>query len=335
MKKTFRHTSAILLLGALALALCYAQEPTLIRLSDAVGNTIDQAERDSFRLFPNTAGFSQAVVLALPGPEYYTEVTLASGGSARQVFFRLMPTQLERIRFLIDNRDYMTEQLRSDSSAARTLAAFWQAIEEHPLPSLSGAPADGPSAARPGPSRAVTKNRGAYTLRGAALGSCAGGCVGFMTSVKNVGRERGPYADCPGDGYLSTPVYSFDGPLFLTVACGLTALGSVAGYFVGDQVDREATTARSLPTEGSGRRTCYAIGAAIPGLLLGTGVALIAGRLHYGKTENDPGALTVLPGVITGLCVAVEVTTIGYRVGRAIDRKNAEKAAAKRRALGR
>jgi hypothetical protein len=38
---------------------------------------------------------------------------------------------------------------------------------------------------------------------------------------------------------------------------------------------------------------------------------------------------------LTGLCIAVEVTTIGYYVGRLIDRQNAEKAEKKRRALGR
>jgi hypothetical protein len=33
--------------------------------------------------------------------------------------------------------------------------------------------------------------------------------------------------------------------------------------------------------------------------------------------------------------LTVEVTTIGYRIGRSIDRNNAAKAEAKRRALGR
>jgi len=59
-----------LLLLALALApsaaLARAQEPMVVRLRNAVGDTIDLAERDSFRLFPNTAGFRQAVILAIP-----------------------------------------------------------------------------------------------------------------------------------------------------------------------------------------------------------------------------------------------------------------------------
>jgi hypothetical protein len=45
--------------------------------------------------------------------------------------------------------------------------------------------------------------------------------------------------------------------------------------------------------------------------------------------------MTFLPAALTGLCIAVEATTIGYQIGRAIDRKNAEKAAARLRALGR
>src|SRR5512136_1330389 len=94
---------AVLLLAAAA-ALAAAQEPTVVRLRDAVGDTIDLAERDSFRLFPNTAGFDHAVILTIPGPEFFAEVTLAPGYAPRQVFLRITPYQLERIRFLIDNR---------------------------------------------------------------------------------------------------------------------------------------------------------------------------------------------------------------------------------------
>jgi hypothetical protein len=37
----------------------------------------------------------------------------------------------------------------------------------------------------------------------------------------------------------------------------------------------------------------------------------------------------------TSLCIALESVTIGYRIGRAIDRREAEAAEARRRALGR
>ena len=96
-----------------------------------------------------------------------------------------------------------------------------------------------------------------------------------------------------------------------------------------------------VPNEGSGWRTCCAVGAAVPGLMLGTTFLFLAGGTHYGKTEllrssgNDEAGLTFVPAALTGVCIAVEAATIGYQIGREIDRKNAEKAAARLRALGR
>jgi len=73
----------------LAPAVAHAQEPTLVRLRDAVGDTIDLAERDSFRLFPNTSGFRQAAILAIPGPEFFARVSLGIGDTATPVYYRI------------------------------------------------------------------------------------------------------------------------------------------------------------------------------------------------------------------------------------------------------
>jgi hypothetical protein len=118
----------------------------------------------------------------------------------------------------------------------------------------------------------------------------------------------------------------------------MTALGSTAGYMMGDKLDRKTLPSAPLPDEGTSWRTCCCIGAGVPGLALGLSTFALAGLTMYGRgvggIVNDPNHLTVIPAVLTGLCVTVEVVTIGYQVGRAIDRRNAEEAAAKRRALG-
>jgi len=336
---SYRGTALLLLASFAALA----QQPTLVRLRDAVGDTIDLAERDSFHLFPNTAAFQHAVILVLPGPEYCAEVARADSGMLKPTYYRILPGQLDRIRFLIDNRRSGAEQLRSDSSAASALAAFWREIEGRPLQSIAREPAvaqsttrqpDSPrscSGSQPQPT--TWESRYNYTLHGTALGSCTGSCVGSLTGIEEVSPGGGPGYACE-----EFPVYAVNPPVFWTVACGLTALGSTVGYVLG--AERDGTTLpTSMPTlEGLGWRTGLAIGAAIPGFALGAGVAALAGGLHFGVTgvgsiENDPQGLTALPGVLTGLCVAVEVATIGYRIGREIDRSNAEKAAAKRHAL--
>jgi len=281
----------------------------VVRLRDAVGDTIDLAERDSFHLFPNTAGFRQAVILALPGPEFFAKITRTGADCTGNIFLGIMPTDLERIRFLIDNHRYVAEQQQSDSTYAQALASFWQTIEEHPPRSMAGepaiaqevppAPTEAAAAGEP-PSQPVTiENRYNYTLLGTTLGSVAGGLLGSA-----------------GSGWTYRVWPPLSQPVFLTVACGATALGSYAGYKYGNRLDRKSV-ARPLPSEGRGWRTCCAIGACVPGLGLGGAVTAAL----VGATGNE-GGLTLIPAILSGLCVTVEVVTLGYQVGRSIDRNN-------------
>jgi len=338
MKNNSRRSIAALS-GAMLATLSLAQEPTLVRLRDAVGDTIDAAERDSFRLFPNTAGFSHAVILAIPGPEFFAEVTLAGADTARHIYFRIMPSQLERIRFLIDNREYMAGQVTSDPNAELTLASFWKAIENQPLRNIAGEPADVATAARPQLQSATTENRYNWTLHGTTLGSCAGGCLASWVGIKMV--EPGHYEDCFGMSMPVPATYSVNQPVFCAAACGITALGSTAGYLMGDKLDRRPLPSQPLPNEGTGWRNGCVGACLVPALALGFVAAAAAQGTLYGREpsgyniENDPNGLSTIPAVLTGLCVSVEVVTIGYHIGRAIDRGNAEKAAANLRAPGR
>jgi hypothetical protein len=336
-RKTMRCDA--LLLGALALALCHAQEPTLVRLSDAVGNTIDLPERDSFSLFPNTIGFQHAVILALPGPRYFADVTLADTTETLHVFLRILPGQLERIRFLIDDRQSVAKQLERDSSAASAIADFWQEVEGRPLQSLAVEPSGPTDASKPQLQPRTRASRYIYTLHGATLGSLAGGYVGSRTSIKYVGTGQGCLPDFGGLPFNSTPWYSVNHPAFWTAACGLTALGSAAGYVIGDQLDRKTLPSPTTTPRGSlWRRRCEGCSGGL-GAILGTAFFLYVGGRYYGETEllplveNDPYWLTLLPAALTGVCIAVEVTTIGHHIVRAIDRRNAHRAAGKRRAL--
>jgi hypothetical protein len=262
----------------------------VVRLRDAVGDTIEAAERDSFHLFPNTVGFHHAVILALPGPEFFAEVMRADGDTVRRVYYIILPGQLKRIRFLIDNREYIAAQQRSDSSYAQALASFWQTIEEYALPSTAGepddvqhttpAPADVKPAGSPQLPPVTSENRYNYTLHGATLGSIAGGLIGSSIGI--------------GDA----------------VACGLTVAGSYAGYRYGSGLDRKSVARPPLPWESLGWRTCCTIGASVPALALGAGTVSLVSR----------GNFTGIPAYMAGLCVVVEVMTLGYRLGRSIDR---------------
>jgi hypothetical protein len=333
-----RQRGTALLLLAVVAALAAADELTVVPLRNAVGDTISRAERDSFHLFPNTAGFRYAVMFEAPGSQFFAKVAQADGDSLVPVYYRILPGQLERIRFLIDYRDFVAEQQKTDPIIAPSLKAFWREVEARPLRDapvgdVESSPADNPST----PSL-KTENRYHLTVLGTAAGSALGGCIGSWAGFDVV--EHIPSTNCL-DQDITVPVYSVNQPVFWTTACCLTALGTTAGYVAGDRIDRTRPATLPLPEEGKEWRTSCAIGAVIPGLALGAGFFLIAGPLHYGRTElwgdirNDRTALTVLPMALTGMCIAVEVTTIGYYVGRLIDRQNAEKAEKARRALGR
>jgi hypothetical protein len=322
-----------------AAALTQAWEPTLVRLSDAIGDTLDLAERDSLHLFPNTAGFQHAVIVALPGPEFYAKVMLATPNTLRHVFFRLMPGDLQRIRFLVSNSGYVSEQQQSDSTTAKTLASFWQEIEEHPLRSIAGEPADTTAVQSPPlESTAVAsvpsangENRYIYSLHGTTCGSIAGGCIGSWSGITYVRTEQptgcGPTID----------VYRFDPCIFWGASCGFTALAAGAGYTMGDRLDREHAGQMSRLKEGTGWRKGVALGALVPGVALGYYSFLALGVTMYGRLtepfiriEPDPGAVALLPAAVTGLCIALESATLGYQIGRAIDRRKAEEAEARR-----
>jgi hypothetical protein len=330
---------AVLLLVAAVVVIAVAQEePTIIRLRDAVGDTISRAERDSFRLFPNTAGFRYAVVLGLPGSQFAAKVAQADGDALVPVYYRILSGQLERIRFLIDYRDFVAEQQKTDTTIVPSLKAFWREVEARPLRDIpSGNAESGPADNLSTPSL-VTENRYHMTVLGATAGSALGGCIGSWAGIDVVDYRAA--TNCL-DQNVTVPVYSVNHPAFWTTACCLTALGTTAGYVAGDRLDRTRPATLPLPEEGKEWRTSCAVGAVIPGLALGAGFFLLAGPLHYGRTEllgdvpNDRTALTVLPMALTGICIAVEVTTIGYYAGRLIDRQNAEKAEKTRRALGR
>ena len=171
----------VLILFAVLAAFASAQEPTVVRLRDAVGDTIDRAERDSFHLFPNTAGFRYAVILNLPRSRFFAKVAQADGDTLVPVYYRIQPGQLDRIRFLIDYREFVAEQQESDMTIAPSLKSFWQGVEGRPVRDIVGALAE------PGSTNAPW-DVGEYEYH-AALRDCR---VGGCGDVRRSGPLRRP-----------------------------------------------------------------------------------------------------------------------------------------------
>jgi hypothetical protein len=349
MHRTYMQTGA-LLLSVLTTVLGYAQEqPVVVRLRDAVGDTIDRAERDSFHLFPNTAKFDKAVILALSGPEFFARITRAGPDSAGDIFLRIAPYDLERIRLLIDNRERVLAREQSDTGYARDLSSFWHTIEAAPLRNMAGepaiepeplppppepAPATGPEIAQETSAAPVTEtppaeptlaeeipappvepvpaektaeappeevakgapplppvtseSRYSYMLHGATSGALVGTLLGYSTGVG------------------------------IAAPCLFVAGGSTAGYALGEKLDRQAIVAPHLQRESQTWRMCCGLGAVVPGVLLGVATAQLLGSAASHEDESFWMAAT-----LSGVCVGVEIVTLGYRLGRSLDREGA------------
>jgi hypothetical protein len=330
-----RALRALFLIAAVA-APAAAQEPTLIRLRDAVGDTIDAAERDSFRLFPKTARFHHAFILALPGPEFFAKVVLEGTDTTAQVFYRILPGQLERIRFLVDNQRYMTGQMKTDPYAEQAFASFWEAIESHPLVRIGG-PAAAPCEYAAAGNTGNIERRFHLALLGTTCGSCIGGLIGANAGYTLI--RPGYYEQTECGAVWVPPLYRVNVPVVLAASVGTSALGGMAGYAIG-KGDRAPAPAVFPGEKKSWRYVCLGIGV-LPAAALGFLVAAAAsenlwGLEEHGYTlENDRDGLAVIPSVLTGVCVSVELATVAYQIGRGIDRNNAQKAAARKLPLRR
>jgi hypothetical protein len=331
-----RKGTASLLVAAVIAITVAQEEPTVVRLRDAVGDTIDRVERDSFRLFPNTVGFRYGVVLGLPGSQFVARVAQADGDTLVPVYYRILPGQLERIRYLIDNRGYVEDQLQSDTGSVRTLADFWQSIEERPLASASGRPPEPPATAKPRSRLVTAEHRLDNAIHGAACSSIAGGCIGTQTSYYVI--EPGHYEEgCVGPIYIP-PVLGVNISLLLASSIGATAVGATVGYALGVDEDRRPLPAITA-SEGTNHRNSFAAASVLPAMAVGFLVGAVAHGTLFGRENsytlgNDPHGLSVIPAVLAGVCVSVDIVALCYQVGRSIDRDEAEQAERRNRSLG-
>jgi hypothetical protein len=322
-----------LLLSAVCVCACWAEEPALFALSPQVGDTVDAAERDSFLLFPGITGFRHAVFLAAPDSTHYARVAL---GNLRPVYFRLSRNQLGRMQFIIENHSMLSDQLRSDQNAVVTYQAFWDAALSAPIDTIGGRPVPLNITHRgmfeePGPSVQPTyENRYKWTLHGATCGSVAGGCLGSYAGYTMLEPGRMQQTEC-GSIYVP-PLYQVNFPALFATTVGVTALGGAGGYLVGQGEDRKPVQGPWPGEKHNWREGCIGAGL-IPAVALGALAAVAAEQSMYSREQqgyrlkNDPHGLTLIPPVLTGLCVSVEILTISYYIGREIDRSVARRAA--------
>ena len=218
-----------------------AQETRVVRLSDAVGDTIDRAERDSFGLFPRTPSFRWACVLLTSGQLHCAAVGFGESTAFRTVFLRLAPSQVRRIRYLIDNHASGQELVGNGQNYALVVARFWESVETNPLSAVDGSPvhvvfsvpaeATRPES-RPGPPKS-------WIIAGALIGCCLGGTAGVLLSSKVNGGSP-----CSGGCFSMDPPWFGDYTFDNATCCAATGAGVAVGAGGGCLLGRLAQSRR-------------------------------------------------------------------------------------------
>jgi hypothetical protein len=312
------------------------------RLSEKTGDTIDVAERDKYHLFPGIPDFQSAVVFVGDSFDYRDEITSGNRDTARVWTGRLMPTEVERIRFIIENPEHIEQELATNKYAGKVMDRFWADIESRLVLKENVK-----TVVRPGTAEARLSRAAA----GVTVGSCLGGAVGAATSTKLVSSEelsRSP--TCLGCLYGKTQcgtdqcgmpyecenytvfTYSMNPGKFALVSGAVMGACATGGFFTGLALDRRPQP-EPLPNERQTWRQSLSVLFGVSGVALGFLATKLSESSLYGRwgqggnlgydqyiLENRPWVADA-PAIITGVGVAVESYYIGYVIGRSLDRR--------------
>jgi len=316
--------------------------PQLYRLSDMTGDTIDVAERDKHRLFPGIADFRSAVILIGDSFNYQVEVTAGSPESIRVWTAKLTPTEVERLRFIIENPDHIEQELATNEYAGSVMDRFWTDIESRLV-----LKEDAKTRIRAG----TAEGRIFSTAAGVTAGACLGGVAGAAASTKLVssvesyrdptclgclsGRTNCGITSC-GEPYLYEKytifTYSMDAGRFALISGSIMSACAAGGFFTGLAVDRRALPG---PLEGERKtwRTALSILGGVGGAALGIVTSATLMGTLYGRIGRDGDLgydehvlenqswVAIVPAIISGVGVTVEAAYIGYVSGRSLDRR--------------
>ena len=313
----------------LASTISFAQEFKLFRLSDKVGDTIDFIEREQYSLFPGIVNFESARILVKNDSNYYAEITSKENDSIARFFLKLTPRELERIIFCIENPDRIKNQIESDEYAKLALKRFWEEVESKRISTIEEKIQK--------PSTAEGKFIG--TVTGTTIGSMIGGCTGSSLGIKQTTERKcwfeiipiGEGGCCIG-GY-TRPTYKVEHLIFWSAAALGTSVGAFAGYKLGERGGRRNIIEPSTEIKSNNWTIGCAIASAVPGIATGIVLGLLLGGSRFARVdpdgimENDPNDFTMIPGIIAGAGIAIDIIYVGYRIGRSIDRKKAIQAA--------
>ncbi len=346
---------------------CLAVETGLVSLSNSVGDAIDAAERDKYGLFPDVQQFRDARFLLTSDAAIQAVVTTGEPRASGVVTYRLSSLQFERIRFLVNNSDYVLGLTAQNPHAARALRRFWMDIERtgvtDRLAQFEGYPFDEGS-------DGVWLGKEFTTLTGATIGSGVGAWLATSIATRKVAAGYrlaqetepctetdimavedcnaecqewqscpcGPAAElgcveepCNNFACCGTPTwapnYRTNWAIYYGTYVGVTALGAGIGYVVGRDDVSELWGGESWgEMDGRGKWTTACLGV-LPGLVLG-GLYVSWARTLYGREDGaarieNGNELQVIPAVITGVCIAVELTLLANKLSQTIGRSRA------------
>jgi hypothetical protein len=260
-------------------------------------------------MFPGIDSFAGARVGLCDDTVWCAEVARTG---ADTLVIALTSREARRILFMTDSSATYAEHALSNPDVEFALREFWTGVEARA----------GTTLYRP---RSI-ENRAMWMNRGGWVGACAGGTAGSWLGVEYVGQSG---------GCLSYSIYRLNPPLFWGTACGATAAGSCAGFMIGDRMDRRPQPPVYVREPTQNRWVFGAIGA-IAGLAVGSSFFVMNGSTLFGRIdwwgeiENDENRWSMIPALVAGAGIAVDLTYLGYLAGRDMDRRQAERKARER-----
>ena len=113
-----------LVMSVIFVSLSLAQDLSLVRLTDIVGDTIDLAERDQYNLFPGINNFESAWFFITKDSNNIAEITYCNKDSINQIYLKLTPYDVSKIGYLINKADTIKKIITSDENQKLVLDRF-------------------------------------------------------------------------------------------------------------------------------------------------------------------------------------------------------------------
>ncbi|MBS4014929.1 MAG: hypothetical protein KGZ86_00600 [Candidatus Latescibacteria bacterium] len=289
----------------------FAQEFTLYRINDLVGDTIDVTEQKKYYLFPNITNFESAIFYKSDSI-FIANINYIKNDTLQTDTLQLTAFNVNRINYCINNADTINVMISRDEAAKVAYDRFWEDLESKQIHKIQQKTAELKS----------REGRAYGVATGAMFGSAIGGYVGSQLGIDYVGMH---------DGCFSGPIYKVNYPIFCGINFLTISTGTYIGYKLGEKKDRNYSPAMTDIKEGKEWRIGLGIFSGIIGSTIGAYTFLYSTVTAFGRINDWPsayvegGEVISIPALLVGMSITYNITYWGIQLGKYIDHNRAKK----------